>query len=96
VEANFGPVQQAAAKNGIKLDPDIPLHICSSVAERLHIPLHNLKPVLERIQAEGHQLNVIGDFHYSAALSQACGSSLAAELNISLNESQPNTNNTRK
>lgn len=91
VESDFGPVRQAAAKSGLDLDPDIPLRIASSVAERLHVPLYNLKPVLEKIRAEGHPLNVTGDFHYSPILSQACGSSLAASLNLPLKERQPAT-----
>jgi hypothetical protein len=88
VEAEFDPVQQAAAKSGMDLDPDIPLRIISSVAEQLHVPLYNLKPVLKKIRAEGHQLNVTGDFHYSPILSRACGSSLAAELKLPLKETQ--------
>jgi hypothetical protein len=88
VEADFGPLKQAAAKSGMDLDPNVPLRITSWVAERLHVPLYNLKPVLEKIRAEGRQLNVTGDFHYSPILSKACGSSLAAELKLPLKETQ--------
>ena len=88
VEADFSPVQQAAAKRGMQLDPDVPLRITSSVAKQLHVPLYNLKPVLKRTRAQGHHLNVTGDFHYSPILSQACGSSLAAELMLPLKQTQ--------
>jgi hypothetical protein len=88
VEADFDLVQQAAAKTGIELDPDTPLRIASSVAERLHVPLYDLKPVLKKVRAEGHRLNVEGDFHYSPVLSCASGSSLAVRLKQALGKTQ--------
>jgi hypothetical protein len=88
VEADFDPLQQAAAETGMVLDPDVPLRIVSSVAEELHLPLYDLKPVLKKIHAEGRQLNVTGDFHYSAILSRACGSRLAVELNLPKKETE--------
>jgi hypothetical protein len=88
VEADFSPLQQAAAKTGMDLDPDVPLRITSSVAERLHVPLYSLKPVLTKIRSERQPLNVIGDFHYSPVLSRACASNLAAELELPLKQNQ--------
>jgi hypothetical protein len=82
VEADFAPVKQAAAKVGMDLDPDVSLALASTVANLLHVPLHSLKPVLQRLQAEGEQMNVKGDFHYSSILSRACGSDLAANLKL--------------
>jgi hypothetical protein len=96
VEVDFAPLQQVASKQGIELNPDIPLGICSTVAEHLHIALHNLRPVLEKVHSEGHRLNVKADFHYSPILSQACGSSLASQLELSSQPSRLAANNTEK
>jgi hypothetical protein len=80
VEADFAPVKAAAAKGNLELDVEVPFRTCAFVAEKLNLPLHDLRPALRMIQSQGQALNVLGDFHYSAALSRACGLKLWADI----------------
>jgi hypothetical protein len=82
VEADFAPMKDAAAKSGVTLDEDVPFKICSAVATQLSIPLHTLKPILKELNSRGEVLNVKGDFHYSAVLSEACGRELWSQLSV--------------
>ncbi len=91
VEADFSPVQSAARSRGKEVDPDIPLRISSAAARELSLPWHNLKPVLLDVHSQGHALNVKGDFHYSAELSEASGARLAGELDFVLKERETRT-----
>jgi hypothetical protein len=96
VEATFESVRQAAAKQNIRLDPDVSFRIAASVARSAGIPLHDLRPVLQRAHSDGQVLIVKGDFHYSAVLSRACGARLWADLamrpgkNNSISANRPN------
>ena len=82
VEANFESVRLAAANQGIVLDPDLPFLIYADVMGQLGLQAIDLRPTLSKVRAEGHMLNVMADFHYSAALSKAVGASLWDGLDI--------------
>jgi len=80
IEATFESARQAAARQNISLDPDLPYRIAASVAARLGIPMHDLRPVLQQAHSVGQVLTVKGDFHYSPSLSRACGARLWTEF----------------
>jgi hypothetical protein len=80
VEVDFDRVKQAAAKRDLKLDPDRPLRICSSIAMKLGLKVHNLRPVLQRFHEENRPLHLKGDYHYDKNVSRACGLSVWAAL----------------
>ena len=91
VEADFEPVEQAAAARGIKLDRDLPARICASVAAQLNLPLHDLRPVVGQLRSEGDALHLTGDYHYDSALSSACGKSICGALTRTLRQQQAGT-----
>ena len=82
VEGDFEPVRQAAADQGIVLDPEVPFRIYSSVLPRLGLQPIDLRPTLQKIHADGQSLTVKADFHYSAALSRAISASVWTALDL--------------
>ncbi len=80
VEVDSEALHHAAASQGLSLDCDRPLRICSAAAARLGMHVHNLRPVLERRHAQGDPLRLTGDFHYNRALSLDCGASIWTDL----------------
>jgi hypothetical protein len=82
IEATFRSVSQTAAKQNVPLDPEVSFRLAATVASRLGIPLHDMRSVLREVHSSGQVLVVKGDFHYSPALSRACGATLWADLNF--------------
>jgi hypothetical protein len=80
VEGDFEPLRQAAAAEGISLDPDVPFRVYSSVTARLGLLPIDLRPTLRAVHAKGHALTVKADFHYSPELSRAVGARMWAAL----------------
>ena len=82
IEADFEPIRRAAAHDGAHLDIEVPYRVSRLVAGHFGLPLSSLRPTLEAQHARGIMLNVKADFHYSAALSAACGASAWAALDL--------------
>lgn len=73
VEIEFDTVKEAASRRGITVDAERPFRIATAVAQKLGLNLHDLRPQARKTLNEGQRLHLVGDFHYSAALSRACG-----------------------
>jgi hypothetical protein len=86
VEVEFQGVQQAASQKGVAVDSSRPLRIAKSAAHSAGMTLLDLRPVLGAMQAKGQMLNLLGDFHYAAPVSKACGSELWDEISRSETE----------
>ncbi len=86
VEVDSSSLVSAASIRNISLDLDMPLRICTAVANQLKIPLYNFRPVLEQFQAKGEPLSLTADFHYNIELSRACALTLSPNLMTVLGE----------
>jgi hypothetical protein len=73
VELDFQGVRNAGLRRGVGVDPTRPFRIAKSAAEKAGMKLIDLHSVLQSMQAKGQILNLIGDFHYAAPVSNACG-----------------------
>lgn len=73
VEIEFDAVKEAASRRGITVDAGRPFRIATAAAQKLGLPLHDLRPQARKVLGEGQALHLVGDFHYSAGLSRACG-----------------------
>jgi len=76
LEMDFGSIKNAAAVQGLTIDPNIPLLACEAVAREHDVGFHNLKPVLKAFHDDAKPLHLKGDFHYNRELSIACGNQL--------------------
>ena len=82
VEADFEPMQRAAADEGVILQPDLPFNLYGNVVRKLGLTPVDLRQTFHQVREQGKMLNVLGDFHYSAALSKALSKNLWGALDL--------------
>lgn len=80
LEMNFDSIQKAAEKSGNSVDVEAPYRILAGAAREMNIPLHDLRPVLRELYKEGKPLSLLPDFHYTGAVSSACGRNVWEDL----------------
>ncbi len=89
IEADFESIRRAAELRGLNIDREAPTRVSLAVSRRLGVPFHTLRPSLDLLHEGKEELHLVGDFHYSRALSLAASADLWQALEKELVEEEP-------